>query len=140
MDFVYPRPGAGYRGPPLEPGPGAGHHGERLVAGPSPMGPGRAQPEEVTWVPLRTGPPPVGGAIGVGCSVPWAAAGKLALGTWNVTSPAGKEPELVCEAERFRLDIVGLASTHSSGSGTSLLERGWTLCYSGVAPVAVADR
>ena len=58
---------------------------------------------------------------------------KLALGTWNVTSLAGKQPELVREVEKFRLDIVGLASTHSSGSGTSLLERGWTLFHSGVA-------
>ena len=33
----------------------------------------------------------------------------------------------------FRLDIVGLTSTHSKGSGTSLLERGWTLFHSGVA-------
>lgn len=37
------------------------------------------------------------------------------------------------EVERYRLDIVGLASTHSLGSGTQLLERGWTLFYSGVA-------
>ncbi|TKS65417.1 Craniofacial development protein 2 p97 bucentaur protein [Collichthys lucidus] len=59
---------------------------------------------------------------------------KLALGTWNVTSLAGKEPELVHEVERYRLDIVGLASTHSVGSGTSFLERGWTLYHSGVAP------
>ena len=58
---------------------------------------------------------------------------KLALGTWNVTSLAGKEPELVCEVEKFRLDIVGLTSTHSLGSGTSPLERGWTLFHSGVA-------
>nr|XP_049577503.1 glycine receptor subunit alpha-3 isoform X6 [Syngnathus scovelli] len=58
---------------------------------------------------------------------------KLALGTWNVTSLAVKEPELVCEAERFRLDIVGLDSTHSLGSGTSPLEKGWTLFHSGVA-------
>ena len=58
---------------------------------------------------------------------------KLALGTWNVTSLVGKEPELVCEAERFRLEIVGLTSTHGSGSGTSLLERGWTYFHSGVA-------
>ena len=57
----------------------------------------------------------------------------LAVGTWNVTSLGGKEPELVREVERYRLDIVGLASTHSSGSGTQLLERGWTLHYSGVA-------
>ncbi|XP_016518994.1 translation initiation factor IF-2-like [Poecilia formosa] len=58
---------------------------------------------------------------------------KLAFGTWNVTSLVGKEPELVCEAERFRLKIVGLTSTHGSGSGTSLLERGWTYFHSGVA-------
>ena len=37
------------------------------------------------------------------------------------------------EAERFRLDIVGLTSTHSLGSGTSILEKGWTLFHSGVA-------
>lgn len=37
------------------------------------------------------------------------------------------------EVERFRLDIVGLTSTHSLGSGTRLLERGWTLHFSGVA-------
>ncbi|TWW53253.1 hypothetical protein D4764_0018200 [Takifugu flavidus] len=58
---------------------------------------------------------------------------KLALGTWNVTSLVGKEPELVREVEKFRLDIVGLTSTHGMGSGTSLLERGWTLYHSGVA-------
>jgi len=52
---------------------------------------------------------------------------QLALGTWNVTSLAGKEPELVREVERYQLDLVGLTSTHSTGSGTKLLERGWTL-------------
>ena len=46
---------------------------------------------------------------------------------------AGKEPELVREVERYRLDIVGLTSTHSLGSGTQVLERGWTLHFSGVA-------
>ena len=44
----------------------------------------------------------------------------------------GKEPELVRKVEKFRLDIVGLTSTHSKGSGTSLLKRGWTLFHSGV--------
>ncbi|KAK0139279.1 LINE-1 reverse transcriptase [Merluccius polli] len=58
---------------------------------------------------------------------------KLALGTWNITSLVGKEPELVREVEKFRLEIVGLTSTHSKGSGTSLLERGWTLFHSRVA-------
>ncbi|KAI3366481.1 hypothetical protein L3Q82_000619 [Scortum barcoo] len=57
----------------------------------------------------------------------------LAIGTWNVTSLGGKEPELVREVERYRLEIVGLTSTHSLGSGTQLLERDWTLHYSGVA-------
>ncbi|KAM9358371.1 uncharacterized protein ABDE67_003862 [Symphorus nematophorus] len=62
---------------------------------------------------------------------PWTTT--LAMGTWNVTSLGGKEPELVREVERYRLEIVGLTSTHSVGSGTQLLERGWTLYYSGVA-------
>ena len=62
---------------------------------------------------------------------PWTR--KLALGTWNVTSLAGKEPEIVREVERFRLEIVGITSTHGLGSGTTLLERGWTLSHSGVA-------
>ena len=78
-------PDVGHRGPPPEPGPGEGLDGERLVAGPVPMGPGRAQPEEATWDPLLIGPPPVGGAKGVGCDVSWAAAegrdpGGLTLG------------------------------------------------------------
>ena len=59
---------------------------------------------------------------------------KLANGTWNVTSLMGKEPELVREVERYQSDIVGLTSTHSSGSGTGLLERGWTLFHAGVVP------
>ncbi|KAL3999284.1 ornithine decarboxylase [Sarotherodon galilaeus] len=59
---------------------------------------------------------------------------RLAIGTWNVTSLVWKEPEPVREVERYQLDIVGLSSTHGLGSGTSLLERGWTLSQSGVAP------
>ncbi|TWW66922.1 hypothetical protein D4764_20G0009540 [Takifugu flavidus] len=55
------------------------------------------------------------------------------IGIWNVISLVGKEPELVHEVEKFQLDIVGLTSTHSKGSGTSLLEKGWTLYHSGVA-------
>ncbi|KAK3506460.1 hypothetical protein QTP70_000924 [Hemibagrus guttatus] len=42
----------------------------------------------------------------------------MAFGTWNLTSLGEKEPELVREVERYRLEIVGLASTHSLGSGT----------------------
>ncbi|KAK3563871.1 hypothetical protein QTP86_004810 [Hemibagrus guttatus] len=58
---------------------------------------------------------------GPGDPKPWTK--NLAFGTWNVTSLGGKEPELVREVERYRLEIVGLASTHSLGSGTQLLER-----------------
>ncbi|KAK3571548.1 hypothetical protein QTP86_013171 [Hemibagrus guttatus] len=49
-------------------------------------------------------------------------------------SPHGgeREPELVREVERYWLEIVGLAATHSLGSGTQLLERGRTLFFSGV--------
>ncbi|KAK3544146.1 hypothetical protein QTP86_002967 [Hemibagrus guttatus] len=61
---------------------------------------------------------------------PWTK--NLAFGTWNVTSLGWKEPELVREVERYRLEIVGLASTHSLGSGTQLLEGGWTIFFSGV--------
>ena len=67
--------------------------------------------------------------------MPWCAdpqLTKLATGTWNVTS-GGKEPELVHKFERYRLDIVGLTSTQSMGSGTNLLKKDWTLFYSGVA-------
>ena len=41
---------------------------------------------------------------------------KLVLGTWNVTFLLGKEPELMREAERFQLDIVGLTLTHRNQS------------------------
>ena len=58
---------------------------------------------------------------------------ELATGTWNVTSLAVKEPELVRDVEWYRIDIVGLTSTHSMGFGTNPLERGWTLFYSGVS-------
>ena len=37
------------------------------------------------------------------------------------------------EVERYQLDMVGLTSMHSTGSGTKLLERGWTFYFSGVA-------
>ncbi|KAI3359356.1 hypothetical protein L3Q82_002859 [Scortum barcoo] len=121
--------------------------GERLVARPGlglcppgpafgPTGPGRAQPEMATWARLPVGSPPAGRSMRGRCNVVWVAvvavvAGgldttqpspwtkTLAIGTWNVTSLGGKEPELVQEVERrYR---------------TQFLERGWTLHYSGVA-------
>ncbi|KAK5913431.1 hypothetical protein CgunFtcFv8_007964 [Champsocephalus gunnari] len=86
------------------------------------------------------GPPPTGNSDGVpsgsesrGSRRTRPGQQKLALGTWNVTSLGGKELELVREVERYQLDLVGLTSTHSVGSGTLLLDRGWTLFFSGVA-------
>lgn len=46
---------------------------------------------------------------------------KLALGKWNITLLGGKEPEFVEEVERYWLDVVGLTSKHSIGSGNSNL-------------------
>ena len=51
---------------------------------------------------------------------------KLTLGTWNVTSLWGKEPEHVREVGRYQLDLVRLTSMHSLCSGTVLLDGGWT--------------
>jgi len=39
----------------------------------------------------------------------------------------------VREVEQYQLDRVGITSLHSTGSGTKLLEKGWTLFFSGVA-------
>ncbi len=60
----------------------------------------------------------------------------METGSWDMEchlTGGGKEPELVREVERYRLEIVGLTSTHSLGSGAQLLEKGGTLFYSGVA-------
>ncbi|KAI3360583.1 hypothetical protein L3Q82_002446 [Scortum barcoo] len=139
--FPGPHPGA-------KPGLGLGLlQASVLVAGSLPTGPGRAQPENGDVGPLASsrlttrrkvheGPVQCGLGSSRGRGPrrrpnPWTKT--LAIGTWNVTSLGGKEPELVREVERYRLEIVGLTSTHSLGSGTQLLERGWTLHYSGVA-------
>ncbi|KAI3366661.1 hypothetical protein L3Q82_009340 [Scortum barcoo] len=140
-------------GPTLEPGLGLGQAAEvseHLVAlGLCPRDPAGLSPKwrRGQWARLPVGSPPAGRSMrgpvqcGLGSSHGMAGASTtlipgtktLAIGTWNVTSLGGKEPELVREVERYRLEIVGLTSTHSLGSGTQLLERGWTLHYSGVA-------
>ena len=56
----------------------------------------------------------------------------LAIGNWNVSSLTGKEQELVCEAQQYRRDIVGILSTKRRGSGTVELNGGWKIFYSGV--------
>ena len=56
----------------------------------------------------------------------------LAIGNWNVSSLTRKEQELVCEAQQYRLDVVGISSTKRRGSGTVELNGGWKILYSGV--------
>src|SRR5215471_13234852 len=63
----------------------------------------------------------------------------LNLGTWNVTSLGGKEPELVGEAIKYRLDIVGVSSTRKKGSGVLTLTAGWQLFHTGVDPTKFAE-
>jgi len=63
-----PRPNNGNRGTLLEPDPGE-VAAERLVDGASPMGPGRAQPEEIIWSSHLVDSPPTGTSIGVRCYV-----------------------------------------------------------------------
>ena len=42
----------------------------------------------------------------------------LLLGIWNILTLTGKELELVEEAMRYQLDILGVSSTKRRGSGT----------------------
>ena len=59
---------------------------------------------------------------------------QLLLGHWNILTLTGKELELVEEAKRYDLDIVGVSSTKQRGSGTVDLNGGWKLFYSGADP------
>ncbi|KAI3367477.1 hypothetical protein L3Q82_026201 [Scortum barcoo] len=118
-----------YWGPTLEPG----LHGWGSQSGAWWL-PGPAQPEMVAWARLPVGSPPAGRSMRGRCNVmvwvvavvagrastrpnPWTKT--LAIGTWDVTSLGGKEPEL--DAGAWALEP------------SPLLERGWTLHYSGVA-------
>ena len=42
---------------------------------------------------------------------------QLLLGSWNIFILTGKELELVEEAKRYHLDIIGVSSTKRRGSG-----------------------
>ena len=59
---------------------------------------------------------------------------RLLFGNWNVFTLTGKEMELVDEAKRYHLDIVGISSTKRRGSGIVDLDGGWKLFYSGADP------
>ncbi len=72
------------------------------------------------------GSPSTGIGTGVGCIVSRTAGKGRDLG---VILLVGKGPELLREVERYQLDILGLTSTHSAGSGTKLLQRSWTLLF-----------
>ena len=62
---------------------------------------------------------------------------QLLLGIWNILSLTGKELELVEEAKRQHLDIIGVSSTKRRGSGTVVMNGGWKLFYSGANPSTV---
>ncbi|KAI3351281.1 hypothetical protein L3Q82_005616 [Scortum barcoo] len=126
---------------PLDPGAwGWGSQASAWWPGLCPRRPGRAQPEMATWARLSrlTTRRKVheGLQCGLGSSSQWR--GPRRPNPWTKTLgnrdmechlAGGKEPELVREVERYRLEMSGLTSTHSLGSGTQLLERGWTLHY-----------
>jgi len=58
----------------------------------------------------------------------------LKVGVWNVWGLRGKEPELVREAEKYRLDIIALSETKLRGNEAQELDGGWCLFHSGVGP------
>jgi len=62
-----------------------------------------------------------------------------ATGTCNITSLSGKEHELVEEAKRYSLDVVGISSTKRRDSNTVDVDNGWKLFYSGVDPAKFAQ-
>ena len=55
----------------------------------------------------------------------------MLLGNWNILTLTGKVLELVEEAKRYHLDIIGVSSTKRRGSGTVDLDDEWKLFYSG---------
>ena len=56
-----------------------------------------------------------------------------------MTSLTGKEPELVDEPIRYRLDIVEVSSTKRKGNGTLVLNKKCQIFYSGVDPALHAQ-
>ena len=60
-------------------------------------------------------------------------------GLGNVFSLTVKEQELVEEAKRYRLDIVGISATKRHGSGIVQMGDGWRLFYFGVHPIVSAQ-
>ena len=53
---------------------------------------------------------------------------------WNVLTLTIKKLELVEEAKKYHLDVVGVSSSKRGGSGMVDLNCGWKLLYSGADP------
>lgn len=109
-----------------------GLEGERLVVGLQPMEPGRD-----TWDRPPMDPPSERLAVGVPlCIVSWVASEgmgsvgsdprllTLTLGTRNVTSLAGKEPELVREVETDTEQILSDRPRHTAWAVEPPISRG----------------
>lgn len=56
----------------------------------------------------------------------------MRFGTWNIKTIMGKEPEIVNEMRDRKLELLGLSEVRKKGSGTKIIEGGYTLRYSGV--------
>ena len=59
---------------------------------------------------------------------------QLVLGNWNILTSTEKELELVDEAKRYHLDIVGVSSSIIIGSEIVYPDGGWKLLYSDADP------
>src|SRR5699024_6080734 len=60
----------------------------------------------------------------------------LKIVTWNISSIKNKETELVEEAIKYKLQLIGISSTKRIGAEPEPKEvhRGWKLYLSGVSP------
>lgn len=105
-----------------------------------------AHPEEEMCISLLKGSPTLRGPKSSGAM--WELR-LLKVGKWSSVTEAlswyvechisvVKEPELVCNVEKFQLNIVRLILIHNTGSGTSLLEWGWIFFPFGVSPTEKA--
>ena len=64
---------------------------------------------------------------------------QLLVGNSNILTLTGKDLELVEEAKRYHLDIIGVSSTKRRDCGTTYLDGGWKLFYSGADPSTSAQ-
>jgi hypothetical protein len=57
----------------------------------------------------------------------------LNIATWNVRTmnPHGSMEQIVREAERLKINVLGIAETHWMGNGVETTPDGWEMSYSG---------